>query len=168
MLRCSFASVELAGWNIIHDRVLSGLVLLILCLGLCGCSDSEPRRVSVSGTVLVDGAPLPKGTVQFAPVDNTGPMVSVTVESGKFEVPQSVGPLAGTSLVDVLVIRDLGFALDDDAAYAQAVRRSRKPLSPTPTHPPIFADASQRTVELSSDRTDLCLQLQTPGKRRGR
>jgi hypothetical protein len=168
MIRQCLASEEMNFWSVIHDRVLSVLVLTGLCLGLCGCGDAGPRRVAVSGTVLVDGAPLPKGAVQFAPADNTGPLVSVTVESGKFEVPESIGPLAGTSLIDVLVIRDLGFDLDDDAAYAQAVRKSRRPLSPTPAQPPVFADASQRTVELSSNRTDLCFQLQTPGKRRGR
>lgn len=168
MIRQYLASEEMNFWSVIHDRVLSGLVLTGLCFGLSGCGDAGPRRVAVSGTVFVDGVPLPKGAVQFAPVDDTGPMVSVTVESGKFEVPESIGPLAGTSLIDVLVIRDLGFDLDDDAAYAQAVRKSRRPLSPTPAQYPVFTDASQRTVELSSNRTELCFQLQTPGKRRSR
>jgi hypothetical protein len=99
------------------------------------------------------------------PADRSGPMVSVAVESGKFEVPSAVGPLAGTCQVDVLVIHDLGFALDDDSAYAEAVRKTKQPLSPTPAQPPVFADASQRTVVLDRDREDLSFHLQTPIQR---
>ena len=69
----------MALWNSTHDRFLVGLMLATLCVALCGCGDAGPRRVPVAGTVTVDGNLLEKGTIQFSPVDNSGPMVAVTV-----------------------------------------------------------------------------------------
>jgi hypothetical protein len=145
----------------IHHRVLPALMIAAVCSSLSGCGDSGPKRVSVAGTVTLDGHPLPKGVIQFTPIDRSGPMVSVSVESGKFEVSRALGPTAGSSQVDVLVMNDLGFPLDDDVAYAEVVKTSNKPISPTPARPPAFADDSQRTLVLDRDRADLSLQLHT-------
>jgi hypothetical protein len=42
-------------------------VLSFLCVSLAGCGDGRPRRVPVSGKVLVDGKPLKYGFVRFFP-----------------------------------------------------------------------------------------------------
>ena len=168
MIRTLVASRELAVWNSTHDRFLAGLVLDTMCLSWCGCSDSGPRRVPVSGTVTVDGALLEKGTIQFAPVDNSGPMVAVTVNSGNFQAPADAGPIAGECKVNILVQKDLGFSLDDDLAYARAAKQSKRPLSPMSSRPPVFVDQSQQIVRLDAARDDLNLELVTPGRRKSR
>jgi hypothetical protein len=45
----------------------------VICLlaglaSLAGCGDGLPKRVPVSGVVLIDGQPATSGTVEFAPV----------------------------------------------------------------------------------------------------
>jgi hypothetical protein len=40
---------------------------LLACVAACGCGDDRPRRVPVSGRVLIDGKPLTIGSVRFVP-----------------------------------------------------------------------------------------------------
>jgi hypothetical protein len=40
-------------------------VLSLLCLSTFGCKDGRPKRVAVSGKVLIDGKPLTMGNVAF-------------------------------------------------------------------------------------------------------
>jgi hypothetical protein len=45
-------------------------LLLPLLIASAGCSDGRPKRVPVSGQVLIDGKPLTHGYVQFSPNDS--------------------------------------------------------------------------------------------------
>ena len=47
------------------------LLLVIGCLfpAVSGCSDGRPRRVKVAGRVLIDGQPLPLGSIRVLPAD---------------------------------------------------------------------------------------------------
>src|ERR1051326_2925110 len=46
-------------------------VILAICFVVAaGCSDGRPKRVPVSGQVLIDGKPLAYGYVQFSPSDS--------------------------------------------------------------------------------------------------
>ena len=55
-----------------HARI-AGVLVGILALGSSGCgggrSDDLPRE-AVSGSVNLEGQPLPKGTIQFAPTSD--------------------------------------------------------------------------------------------------
>jgi hypothetical protein len=144
------------------------LGILAMVLPLAGCGDSGPKRVAIEGMVLVDGKPLPQGSIQFLPVGQQGPMAAATVNNGKFVLPRSEGPVAGEHAIEVIAIRDLGFSLDDDAAYAEAVRKGRKPLSPVETLTTNYQDGASRMVSLDSDRRDLRFELQTLKGRRSR
>jgi hypothetical protein len=44
------------------------ICLLAGLVALAGCGDGLPKRVPVSGVVLIDGQPATSGTVEFAPV----------------------------------------------------------------------------------------------------
>jgi hypothetical protein len=44
-------------------------VAMLSCCALAGCDDGRPRRVPVSGRVLIDGKPLRCGFVRFVPAD---------------------------------------------------------------------------------------------------
>jgi hypothetical protein len=75
-----------------------GLVAL-LCIGsvcLLGCGDGRPKRVHVSGKVLIDGQPLKIGYVQFIPqgarpaggkIDSEGHFALTCFEPGDGAVP---------------------------------------------------------------------------------
>jgi hypothetical protein len=46
-------------------RRLPGWLAMLGLAAACGCGDSRPERVQVSGRVLIDGRPLEVGTVRF-------------------------------------------------------------------------------------------------------
>ena len=50
-------------------RLLCGSLACIIPLATLGCSDGRPKRVPVSGTVLIDGMPLTVGNIRFVPQD---------------------------------------------------------------------------------------------------
>jgi hypothetical protein len=45
-------------------------VLLLLAVALAGCGDGRPKRVPVSGRVLIDGQPLKAGMIRVLPADD--------------------------------------------------------------------------------------------------
>ena len=49
-------------------RAFLPLLVLLSAVVTIGCGDGRPTRVPVSGQVLIDGKPLPCGTVKFIPV----------------------------------------------------------------------------------------------------
>ena len=55
----------------------------LLFLAGCGNTKSKPSPVAVSGTVKLDGKPLPEGTVTFR-IAATGEFQSVPVKDGTF------------------------------------------------------------------------------------
>jgi len=117
--------------------------------------------------VTLDGEPLSNGTIHFVPTDQQGQLVAATVEDGYFELPVEVGPLAGKSSVDIQVIQDLGFDLDDEAAYAAAARKAKRAPSPLASAV-AFRDQARRQLTLDADQIDLEFDLVTVKKRRVR
>ena len=78
-------------------------ILAILCAVLVGC-DSRPRRVPISGRVLIDGEPLTTGMIQFAPAD-TRPSVGAIDENGQFTMAcygEDDGVIPGTHAVSII------------------------------------------------------------------
>lgn len=61
---------------------LAALLTLTACLG---CGDGLPRRVPISGTVLLDGEPLPLGSVSFTP-EGMRPSSSKIDAEGRFDL----------------------------------------------------------------------------------
>ncbi len=68
----------------------AALFLVLAALIGCGTSNSKPKSVPVSGTVTIDGKPLPEGTVYFKTIQ-TGAFDSLPVKDGKFEGGADVG-----------------------------------------------------------------------------
>lgn len=84
------------------QRLFLGLFLAALCLA-AGC-DSRPKRVPVSGTVLIDGQPLAFGTVVFVP-DGGRQSTGTLDSSGHFQLScfdPNDGALLGEHKVQVL------------------------------------------------------------------
>ena len=86
------------------SRIAATGLLLVYVASAAGCGDGRPQRVPVSGTVLIDGAPVPYGFVTFAPakgrtasgqLDKEGHFTLTSYEPGD-------GTLLGTQRVAVL------------------------------------------------------------------
>jgi hypothetical protein len=73
----------------------------VLALAVAGCStdpsevDTLPR-VAVSGTVTLDGKPLPEGRLQFLPDASSSGIITVgEIKDGKFSIDRASGPIPG-------------------------------------------------------------------------
>jgi len=76
------------------------LLLAALCLGIValgGCADPDrSTRGEVSGTVLLNGAPVTTGEIQFVPVGPTsGPTSGGPIVDGKYHIGYKLGPGVG-------------------------------------------------------------------------
>jgi hypothetical protein len=122
--------------------------LLLAVLTVTGCGRSGPTRAAIEGQVTLGGKPLDAGRVLFVPVaPTTGPATSARITAGRYELSKSAGPVVGTNRVEIEADLPLGFALDDELAFA---KRGPRPLPPNPI-PPQFNTQSTLTVTVKAD-----------------
>jgi hypothetical protein len=79
-------------------------ILLVATLASVGCSDGRPKRVPVSGTVLIDGKPLTTGFIRVCP-DHARPAVGQLDAQGRFTLTtfdSNDGCVVGTHRVEVV------------------------------------------------------------------
>ena len=78
----------------------------------CGYSPDLPPVAEVSGTVTLDGNPLPRGTVQFVPDESQGttgaPGVGYIDSNGRYELSTAgvKGAIVGKHKVAVVALED--------------------------------------------------------------
>ncbi len=56
---------------------------LLILLGVCGCGNP---MTTIKGTVTLDGQPLERGRIEFAPSDGKGPLAAAEIRDGAYEV----------------------------------------------------------------------------------
>lgn len=129
------------------------LCCALLCAFTLGCSDGAPERVAIRGSVNVDGAPLPKGSIVFVPTSGTeGPRAAGTIENGSYTIPKDQGPVVGKMRVEIFAEQNLGFALDD----AEDVVRNAVPnevIPPNPIPPEYNQESTLVRETLPGDNT---------------
>ena len=70
-----------------------GVALLLGAVALLGCAEAEPKSYAVSGSVKLDGQPIPYGEVLFTPdakQQNSGPQGIAEIHDGQFDT-QALG-----------------------------------------------------------------------------
>jgi hypothetical protein len=106
---------------------LAKRISLLMAVALAGCGKPGPPRAPVQGNVTVGGQPLAAGRILFVPLPPAkGPAASARVVNGEYRLTRADGPVAGQNRVEIEADPDVGFAIDDEAAYA----RRGKPLPP--------------------------------------
>ena len=65
--------------------------LLLVLLVLAGCGD--PSMGEVTGTVKVDGEPIPEGAILFIPVDGKGGTAGDKIQDGHYSAKVQVGAM---------------------------------------------------------------------------
>jgi len=80
-------------------------------LSLSGCGDGRPKRVTVSGQVLIDGEPLPGGSIKLVPQGARPSMGEIDAE-GRFTLTcfdGQDGAVPGKHRVEVVANEALSF-----------------------------------------------------------
>jgi hypothetical protein len=90
----------------------AALVFASLCLALGGCGpkgDPNPPRARVSGTITLDGEPVPAGIIEFIPVEPGQLAAQGTVgDDGRFVIEQAGGPSPGEYKVEIRCAKKTG------------------------------------------------------------
>ena len=116
----------------------------------CGGPHEIPR-VAVTGTVTVDGTPLPKGKIVFTPAEGNASLIATAqVVGGRFEAPESFGPIPGMQRVEITSTDDGGYAPDDEAAMERWVAEGRKPIKVVRI-PPQYQKDGKLKAEVKTD-----------------
>ena len=83
------------------------IVLALFSLGMvaifCGVGGYDTSRISVSGTVIIDGTPLESGTIRFiniSDIEHVRVDVSL-VQDGEYAIPSSESLVPGTYRVEI-------------------------------------------------------------------
>ncbi len=89
------------------------MVFAVYAAACSGCGNASSRQ-AIEGTVTLDGQPLEKGQVTFAPQMGTGgPTAGADIVGGKFAIPASSGPFAGKFRVEITASRLSGKKVAD-------------------------------------------------------
>lgn len=84
------------------------ILLLSAALALSGCSGGD-GRLAVSGTVSLDGQPLPDASISFRPAPgNDANGSGAVIRDGTFALPAAKGLKTGKYLVTVQAFRKTG------------------------------------------------------------
>lgn len=77
------------------SKAVFALALAVCCVAFVGCQKSD-GLTPVKGTVTFDGAPVEKGTINFAPKGGPGTATGAPIVDGKYEARVSPGKMAVT------------------------------------------------------------------------
>lgn len=130
------------------------VICSVLLLGSIGCSrPAGPARAAVSGEVIFNHQPLESGRITFVPVDGTqGPTAIAVVTDGFYQFDRRNGPVIGKNRIQIESLPDPGFELDDEEAYAKAMRdRKGLPVLPREQIPPEYNQRSTLVEEVFDD-----------------
>ena len=163
LCKCSLARFAISSRGLLFAAAL-------LTPLLTGCAqDDGLSRAAVRGTVTLDGKPLAAGIVRFIPQGETqGPAVVATVQNGAFELPEEQGPLVGSHRVEIDATDYYGFAIDDEAAFAENVEKNgrRLPKSPVPS---VYNSNSSLVADIAADASnEMTFQLSTTASQTAR
>jgi hypothetical protein len=76
------------------------LLTCTFCLVGCGSGDKFNRQ-PVSGTISIDGRPIPHGNIEFVPSESQPTTVTLEIKDGKFSVEQKGGLAPGKYIIRV-------------------------------------------------------------------
>ena len=89
-------------------RIRLAFIAVVSTTLLFGCGQSGPPRFEVSGTITVDGIPVPSGTIGFLPDGVDGPAAGGQITDGSYKIKASQGPTKGPHKVEIRGFRESG------------------------------------------------------------
>jgi hypothetical protein len=84
--------------------LLSAAAMGLMAIGCSGDVGDDKPREPVSGTVTMDGQPLPDGVILFTPAGPAGEAIASAtgkIANGEFSIPRIEGPVPGSYKVSI-------------------------------------------------------------------
>lgn len=118
--------------------------ICLICL-LFGCSKDPLGRQAISGTVVVDGAPLATGNISFQPIEGQATSGGARITDGNYAVPREGGLVAGKYRVSInAAVPGTG------GGPAEGALPGDLPAPPRELIPASWNTASEHTIEVKS------------------
>jgi hypothetical protein len=87
------------------------ILVLVVLLFESGCQSKNPlNRKAVSGTVTVDGKPVPNGSINFEPLQSGGVGSGAVISGGSYRISEEDGLPPGKYRVTIVGIEGEAFA----------------------------------------------------------
>ena len=107
-----------------RNRLCYAFLILGVVASGCGGSDDTPELGTVSGTVTLDGDPVPNANVSFTPVEGGRPSAGTTDEDGYYELMYSLnnpGALPGEHRVGITTATTVTNEAGDDVEVPEKI-----------------------------------------------
>ena len=134
-------------------RVLLCLFICFCLVLLTGCGSST----AVSGVVTVDGKPVPKGVVNFDPLDGKGQTAGAPIENGNYTVKLKPGRYRVTAAGE-----GEGYAGKKQEEVMKMSEQELKKLTANPIPPLAIGNGAEVEIKGGSQKHDIVL---TTGKK---
>ncbi|MFM7243698.1 MAG: hypothetical protein ACKO40_05910 [Planctomycetaceae bacterium] len=136
------------------NHVRGTLTLLLTVAGIVGggCGPGRPTIVPISGSVTLDGKPVPQATVLFIPVAGGVPARGSTREDGGFTLTtfaEGDGAIAGKHRVAVSKMKVTGIEATEDGMVPATVSGDMRTIWVTPQK---YAEATTSGLEVDVAR----------------
>jgi hypothetical protein len=142
-----------------HPLAMPAVVLA--AFWLLGCSRDPLGRYAISGSVNVDGAPLPNGNISFQPTESQPTSSGAVVTDGRFSIPRESGLVKGKYrvVVNAAVPESEGREIPVDAQPGDPPPPARELI------PPDWNVSSQQIIEVKPEGPfEFPFEIATKGK----
>lgn len=133
---------------------MSLLGCLTLALGLIGCGARTDGLITISGTVTLDGKPVPEGSVSLMPLDGRGIAGGGTISGGRYSAESSPGLMA----VQINGIEKVEKENPSAEEVARGLHIDQRQMLPE-----VYNRQSQLRIEVSSDNRRFDFNLTSDG-----
>ncbi|MEX0792679.1 MAG: hypothetical protein WD045_06055 [Pirellulaceae bacterium] len=140
--------------NSLSWRFVSLWGCLTLALGLFGCGSRTDGLITISGTVTLDGKPVPEGSVSLMPLDGKGIAGGGTIAHGRYSADSSPGLMA----VQINGIEKVEKENPSAEEVARGLHIDQKQILPAS-----YNRQSQLRIEVSSDNHQFDFNLTSDG-----
>jgi hypothetical protein len=122
-----------------------------------GCARDVSNRAVVKGTIMIDGAPLPTGSIDFIPMDKRGQPGGAAIEKGHYEISADKGLFAGDYKVQVQAQRPTGKKVWDGMGDERAPASKKNYVNVMESYIPAkYNNQSTLTATIEVDKVNEC------------
>lgn len=135
-------------------RMCQTLSVLALAIVLTGCGPDD-GMVSVSGTITIDGRPVPEGSITFTPLDGKGRPGGGAFENGQF----STRAVPGETAVQIHGHEVIKIPNPTKEQVERGLDTDRKNIVPS-----VYNTQSKLRVDVSEENNTFNFDLTSDGK----